>query len=69
MNRILRIKIYPDKCIGAGHCVGCAPDVFTQNDDDGVVILLNEHPSPDRLEAVKAAARMCPTSAIEVEET
>jgi ferredoxin len=64
----LRIKVYPDKCIGAGHCVVCAPDIFSQNDDDGVVILLNENPPPERHEAASSAARMCPTSAIEVHE-
>lgn len=64
----IHVKIYPDKCIGAGHCVVHAPDMFSQNDDDGVVILLNEAPPVDRREAAKSAARMCPTSAIEVIE-
>ena len=66
--RGLRITIHPDKCIGAGQCVGAAPDVFSQNDDDGVVILLNASPSAERIEAVRSAARLCPTSAIEVAE-
>jgi ferredoxin len=61
----LQIVVQADKCVGAGHCVTCASDVFTQ-DDDGVVVLLEEHPSPQRLEAVESAARMCPTSAIEI---
>jgi ferredoxin len=64
----LRIKVHQDRCVGAGHCVGCAPDVFSQNEDDGVVILLLEELSYDRRDAVDSAARMCPTSAIEVEE-
>lgn len=64
----IRIKVHPDKCIGAGHCVAQAPDAFSQNEDDGVVILLLETPGVDRHEAVLSAARMCPTSAIEVVE-
>ncbi len=60
------ITIYPDKCVGAGHCVVCAPDIFSQNEDDGVVILLDPNPPADRLEAARAAARRCPTSAIVV---
>ena len=64
----IHIKIHPDKCIGAGHCVAQAPDAFSQNEDDGVVILLLETPGVDLHEAVRSAARMCPTCAIEVVE-
>jgi len=65
-EKSLFIKIYPEKCIGAGRCVECAPDVFSQRDSDGIVILLDERPSAERREAVNDAARKCPTSAIEV---
>ena len=61
-----RVTVYPDKCIGAGHCVACAPDIFGQNDDDGVVILLVESPPLDRLEDVESAVSMCPTGVIEI---
>jgi len=61
-----RIVIHPDKCIGAGHCVAAAPDVFGQNEDDGVVILLQECPSLERLADVENAIRLCPTGVIEV---
>jgi ferredoxin len=67
-SRAFRIKIYPEKCIGAGHCVGCAPEIFSQNDDDGVVILLAENPPPGSYEGAKSAASLCPTSAIEIIE-
>lgn len=60
------IVVHPDKCIGAGHCVKCAPDVFSQDEDDGVVIVLQARPPLGRLEAVESAARMCPTAVIEV---
>jgi ferredoxin len=61
-----RIIVHPDKCIGAGHCVVSAPDLFGQ-DDDGVVILLDGHPPAQRYAAAMSAANMCPTSAIVVE--
>ncbi|WP_326522884.1 ferredoxin [Sphingomonas sp.] len=64
----MRIVIHPDKCIGAGHCVVAAPDVFDQNEDDGIVELLETVPTEDRREAVKSAARLCPALAIEVFE-
>lgn len=61
-----RVTVHPDKCIGAGHCVTCAPDIFGQNDDDGVVILLVERPPLDRLGDVESAVSMCPTGVIEI---
>ena len=66
--RTLRIRVHPEKCIGAGHCVAHAPDAFAQNDEDGVVILLAQTMSVDRREALEAAARLCPTAAIELLE-
>ena len=63
----MRVIIHADKCIGAGHCVDAAADVFAQNEDDGVVILLVENPSVNRKAAVMDAARRCPVMAIEIE--
>ncbi|HSV83882.1 MAG TPA: ferredoxin [Ramlibacter sp.] len=61
-----RIVIHPDKCIGAGHCVAAAPDLFSQNEDDGVVMLLHECPTEDRRADVENAIRLCPTGVIEI---
>jgi ferredoxin len=63
------IRIHPDRCISAGHCVVAADDVFGQNDADGVVLLLDQNPPVARYRAVKEAERKCPTAAIEVVET
>jgi ferredoxin len=46
-----------------------APDVFSQDDDDGIVILLVERPAASLSETVKEAARQCPSMAIQLEET
>jgi ferredoxin len=61
---VITIEIDIDRCCGAGACVLRAPDVFDQNDDDGTVIVLDEHPPEDQADAVGLAAEMCPASAI-----
>jgi len=37
-----------------------APDVFDQNEEDGIVILLAENPSDDLTDNVEEAAALCP---------
>lgn len=63
----MRIRIYPEKCIGVGQCVVAAPDFFQQNDDDGIAYLLRDDIPAERREAVLSAARLCPTLAIVIE--
>lgn len=64
----MRIVIDTSKCIAAGQCVSAASKVFDQNEDDGIVVLLNDNPPPQEQEAARAAARLCPTLAIQVVE-
>ncbi len=64
----MRIEIFPEKCIGVGQCVVAAPDLFEQNEDDGIVYLVREDASEDRRDAAIAAARLCPTLAIVVHD-
>jgi ferredoxin len=64
----MRIIVDTEKCVAAGQCVIEAPEVFDQRDEDGVVILLNESPAEDQLEAVRRAAELCPALAIVVVE-
>jgi ferredoxin len=45
-----------------------AEDVFDQDDDDGLVVLLNDHPSAERWADVKQAAGLCPALAITIED-
>lgn len=60
----MRIKVDVEKCIGAGQCVNAAPTVFAQNEDDGMVVLLDETPSADKAAGVRSAIRLCPARAI-----
>lgn len=50
-----------DVCIGAGMCVLTAGAVFDQ-DDDGIVVLLDEHPADEA--AVRDAVANCPSGAL-----
>jgi ferredoxin len=36
----LHVVVDQVKCCGAGQCVLIVPEVFDQNDDDGIVVLL-----------------------------
>jgi ferredoxin len=57
-----------DRCCGSGLCVLRLPDVFDQ-DDDGIVLLLNPDP-PDRLlDEVGHAVDACPSGALTVDSS
>jgi ferredoxin len=45
-----------------------ADQVFDQTEEDEVVIVLDDAPSPARYDAVRAAVAVCPTSAIRLAE-
>ncbi|MEV4580977.1 ferredoxin [Nonomuraea jabiensis] len=64
----MKIVVDESKCCGAGQCVLIAPDVFDQNEDDGIVILLEAEPAADLHAAVREAAAVCPAAAIQVDE-
>ena len=64
----MKIKVDATKCIGAGLCVVAAPEVFSQNEDDGLVIVLQERPPPHLHEACREAARLCPALVISFDE-
>ena len=62
-----KVHIDEDLCIGAGQCVLVAPQIFDQ-DDRGLVILLDATPPPALHEAARKAAKLCPAKAITIEE-
>jgi ferredoxin len=64
----MKIKVDATKCIGAGLCVVAAPEVFSQNEDDGLVIVLQENPAPELHEKVREAARLCPALVITLDD-
>lgn len=64
----MKISVDADKCVSSGQCVLNAMDVFDQRDEDGVVVLLTDHPAPQFAEDTRKAAAACPALAIDIEE-
>lgn len=62
-----RLSVDRDECVGSGHCIFAAPDIF-ELDEEGLVVLLQPEPATDREEAAGAAVRGCPASAIRIED-
>ena len=54
------------RCIGAGMCAMTAPEVFDQDPDDGLVLLLAPEPPAAHRAAARMAAGLCPAGAITV---
>ncbi|MFF0587280.1 ferredoxin [Streptomyces sp. NPDC003781] len=52
------------RCVGAGQCVLAAPAVFDQDEEEGLVLVLDENPPASRSDAVRAAVRACPSGAL-----
>jgi ferredoxin len=64
----MKVVVDEERCVAAGQCVGSAPDVFDQRDEDGIVVLLDENPPPALADAVRNAAVVCPALAIRIED-
>jgi ferredoxin len=62
----IEVAVDRDLCIGAGMCVMSAPEAFDQ-DDDGVVVVLEtavSPASPAHADAVARAVAGCPSGAL-----
>lgn len=64
----MRVEIEAGMCIGAGMCALTAPEVFDQDDDEGVVVLLDDRPAPHLHDAVRNAVDRCPAAVIRLYE-
>ena len=62
----MKINVDRDACCGAGQCAMVAPEVFDQ-DDEGIVVVLQERPGEEHAAAVNEAVSMCPTGVIWVD--
>lgn len=61
----MKVTVDAPRCVTSGQCVMYAPDVFDQ-DDEGLVVLLQDEPPEHLAEAVRDAAAICPAAVIEV---
>ncbi|SEH00255.1 Ferredoxin [Nonomuraea solani] len=64
----MRVELDVPKCVGSGQCVMAAPDVFDQRDEDGIAVLLDDHPAEQLLSGVREAVAICPAAAIRLVE-
>lgn len=63
----MRVTVDQDICIASGACVLACPEVF-QQDEDGLVVLVQSEPASELDEAVREAMAACPAAVIEIEE-
>ena len=63
----MRINADRDVCIGSGNCVMALPAVFDQ-DDDGLVTLLDPTPDASLEDQVRGAVRRCPSGALSLQD-
>jgi ferredoxin len=64
----MRVRADRDNCCGSGNCVMTAPEVFDQDDAEGLVLVRLAAVPPELGERVRQAATLCPAAAIEVDE-
>ena len=64
----MRIEFDEDKCVAAGQCAMVAPALFDQRDEDGVSVVLDPAPGPERHDEAREAAASCPSGAIRLVE-
>jgi ferredoxin len=63
----MKVTIDVDVCIASGACVLACPEVF-QQDEEGLVVLVQDEPGAELHEAVLEAMAACPAAVIQVEE-
>lgn len=64
----MRVAVDREACISSGQCVLATAEVFDQDEEDGVVVLLTDRPPLALHEDVRQAAAVCPARAITVDE-
>ena len=64
----MRVAVDRERCCGAGQCVLLVPEVFDQDERDGVVVLREPAPAERLHGAVREAAAVCPTGAVKCVE-
>ena len=60
----MRVAADRDVCIGSGNCVLTAPTVFDQDEDEGLVVVLDSDVEPRDVDDVREAVAHCPSGAL-----
>ncbi|MFV2085517.1 ferredoxin [Micromonospora sp. LOL_021] len=58
------LVVDPDRCVGAGHCVRLAPELFDQDPVTGVVVGRGGAADPLDGDALREAVALCPSGAL-----
>ena len=65
----LKLEIVHDRCQGAGLCALTAPELFDQDDEAGLIVVLDDSPQGvEQQDAARRASTLCPNSVIRVIE-
>lgn len=64
----MRVAADREKCASSSLCVYAVPEVFDQDEEEGLVVVVDAQPAPALHGAVRHAARSCPTRSIRVAE-
>ncbi|MDR7275486.1 ferredoxin [Catenuloplanes atrovinosus] len=62
----MKVTVDRDRCIGAGLCALTAPEVFDQEPEEAIVLLLDETPPETARHAVEQAVDRCPAGVIQL---
>lgn len=62
----LRVYVDADRCIANAKCTTAAPGIFVLDEETGIAVIENEDQAT--VEQFFAAARVCPTQAIIIEQ-
>lgn len=63
----MKISVNSGACVGAGQCALVAGSLFDQ-DDSGIVVVLNDSPDASEEAAARKAVSLCPSRAISVQD-
>ena len=64
----MKVHVNSQICAGFGICLGIAPEIFELHDDGYAIVLVSEV-KPEDEDAMRRAARQCPSQAIFLSET
>lgn len=63
----MKVSADRESCISAGRCMAATSEVFDQ-DEDGLVLVLVPEPVGEQKKLVRKAAYACPAGAIEIKD-
>ena len=65
---MVKIEVDQEACVGSGICVMTAPELFSQDDEDGRVQLIADLADGDLAKNALEAERLCPAAAVVVHD-